>query len=330
MRVLVRGVALGALAASAACSLMDLSDLHTGAEAGGDDASPDVAGPVLVPAEGVYTYQDNLRSGTTSGSEIVSINAGAATSSSFDNPIFPGTVQHVSPGCWSITLEPVATSTTQGHVEIREFCAVNGALVDQSPATQISRYTFGNSTTTATTELTCGQNCVSLWPSPDAGSSNVHTCQGSTPVISSNVLFASSGTYDFVGYQDVTIGVQVISAFHATIHRVITPLSGQDGGFSISGTDDSEYWFDPATGMLVRWKRNVSLTTSIPPFGAVDYEERSDWLLTGMQPLPLPDAGVDASDADAGDDASIDASGDAPKDAPGDAPKDGPKDAPAQ
>ncbi len=298
---------------------MDLSDLRGDAavEAGANDVTNDVDTAVLVPAEGVYTYQDNLRNGTTSGSETVSINGDAATTTSYDNPIFPGTVTHVSPGCWSITLEPVASNATQGHTETREFCVVDGSLVDQSPATQVSRYTFGNATTTAITELQCGQNCASLWPSPQVGSSSVHTCQGSTPVVSTDVLFASSGAYTFVGYESVSVGVQMVNAFHATIHRVVSPLNGQDGGFAISGTDDSDYWFDPVSGMLLRWKRSVSLTTAIPPFGAVDYEERSDWLLTGLQPSPLPDAGADAT-TDAPDEATTDA----PKDAPKDSPKD--------
>jgi hypothetical protein len=77
--------------------------------------------------------------------------------------------------------------------------------------------------------------------------------------------------------------------------------------------------------MLLRWKRSVSLTTAIPPFGAVDYEERSDWLLTGMTPSPLPDGGADATT-----DASNEAAADAPNDAPQDAPKDSPKDTSGQ
>jgi hypothetical protein len=321
----MRSVTLVAVAAATACSLMDLDDLSAGSDTAPDvensDAGPPGA-PTLVPQEGVYTFQDNLRSGADSGSEIVSINAGAATATAYDDPIFPGTVTHGSPGCWSILLEPVTTNTTQGHSELRSFCAVGGVLVDQSPATQVSRYTFGTATTTAVTEVSCGQNCLSLWQTPDAGSSSFHTCSGSTPVVSTDVQFASSGAYTFQDFEALQIGAQSMNAFHAAIHRVISPLDAQDGGLAISGTDDSDYYFDPTSGMLLRWKRTVSLTTAIPPFGTVDYEEHSDWLLTGMQPAPLPDGGLDASvDADASD---------APIDAPSDTPKDAPKDTSGQ
>jgi hypothetical protein len=84
----------------------------------------------------------------------------------------------------------------------------------------------------------------------------------------------SSGSWRYVGPESVTIGGEVVDAWHIRQERTIS--GAQDG---IQATDA---WFRD-DGLLLRSERDIEVT-SPSPIGDVTYTESGSVELTGLEP----------------------------------------------
>jgi hypothetical protein len=329
-RITVGCAIAGALGA---CSLLvNLDTLQSDASAPPQDSSvdaplqdsgADALPPFLQPPEGTYLFRDNLldASSGTGGYSSLNVNGGGSTAYQQDAPLMMATVVHgvsgdANPFCWSFTITPVTWSDSgtaaQGHIETLTFCPSSSTLYGGGSASQATRFQLsGIGPANAFTTLQCSPDEEFIWTA-DAGDVSTHLCNGDTPVGTTPVDFTSSGTYAFVGYEVMPLDNHAqVPAFHGHIDRKITPQTALDAGLAVSGLDQSDFHFATDNGMLLEWQRTVTVTTNIGIYGAVVFQESSDWRIVDRTVTPLPDGGVDL---DAGADA-------APKDA---APKDAP------
>ena len=79
-----------------------------------------------------------------------------------------------------------------------------------------------------------------------------------------------------LGIEEVTVAGRPLQARHT---RWTTTFSGATKGTAV--VDD---WFDPATGLVLREKREIGLRVGSPFVGAVGYTDSSDFTLLSLTP----------------------------------------------
>lgn len=196
-----------------------------------------------LPAPGVYTYR-------TSGGE--GLNLVGMTRS------FPSsTSMIVADGrCAIVSWVPILQ-----HTEKTTVCnAPNGALTIPKLVTDES---IAGSTTTST--ITCPATAYLVPPAARPGQRWGVTCSLASP--SEKVAM----TGEALGRSTMVISGQSVPVMHA---RVTLDFDGAE-----RGTNPTDFWFVPDTGLIVREHETVGVTQ-----GSVRYSETMDATLTGLSP----------------------------------------------
>jgi len=196
-----------------------------------------------LPAPGVYTYR-------TSGGESLNL-VGVARS-------FPAsTAMIVNDGrCATVSWVPI----TQ-HTEATTVCnAPNGALTIPRLVTDES---IAGSTTTST--IDCPSTAYLLPPGARLGQRWGVTCSLANPAEKVGLVGQA------LGRSAMVVGGHPVSVTHARIDLTFTGAE--------HGTNPTDFWIVPSTGLIVRERETVGMTQ-----GGVHYTENMETTLTGLDP----------------------------------------------
>lgn len=211
-----------------------------------DERSPSSSSRAGLPAPGVYVYR-------TSGDEKLSL-AGISRTfpSASDMIVTNGT-------CSSMDWVPFEQHT-EGVMVCRQ---PDGALTMSQASSDES--IAGTSTTQVTH---CPSTAYFIPPDPHPGqrwSAICHTT-GQVDKIDGQVI----------GMSTVTVNGQTVPALHT---RINTLVSG-----NATGTDPTDYWVAPGTGLIYRQREEVSVSQSVGPLGSVHYTEEMAITLSSLLP----------------------------------------------
>ena len=196
-----------------------------------------------LPAPGVYTYR-------TTGGESLNLLGVART--------FPSsTSMIVADGrCATVSWVPI----TQ-HTEATTFCNTpDGALTVPKLVTDES---IAGSTTTST--ITCPASSYLLPPGAHHGQHWSATCSLASPA--EKIELAGQA----LGQSTIQVAGHSIPVVHA---RLMFTFTGSE-----HGTNPTDFWIVPSSGLIVREKETVAVTQ-----GSVRYNESMETTLTGLSP----------------------------------------------
>ncbi len=196
-----------------------------------------------LPAPGVYTYR-------TSGGESLNL-VGVARS-------FPSsTSMIVADGvCATVSWVPI----TQ-HTEATTVCnTVHGGLTIPKFVTNES---IAGSTTTST--ITCPSTAYLLPPEPHPGQRWGVTCALVSPAEKIDLKGQT------VGRSTVVVDGHRVSVMHTRVNLTFTGAE--------HGTNPTDFWVVPSTGLIVRERETVGVTQ-----GGVRYSENMETTLNGLAP----------------------------------------------
>jgi hypothetical protein len=214
------------------------------------------AAALLVPAVGVYTYD-------AQGSERLSL---LGTTQAWGDPM-PATVTRDERGCWTLRID-----LSTNHLQSATYCPAGRVLEEVAGSTR-QTFDFVAASVTDVTEFTCDPPSTLLRLDARVGESWRSACAGRSPERGTAVTSAGPTTY--LGRQRVRIGSTDVDALHYRIERT---LSGDQ-----RGTERTEAWFHPDTGLLLQEVRNVQVA-SPSPLGDVNYTEQGRFQLHSLTP----------------------------------------------
>lgn len=298
-------------------------------DAGGDadDAKAEQpAVPSLQAPPGLYQYRRNesnaVDAAVLTGGERYTLKLGA-TVIPVVTPylsVIPASVETVGP-CWRLRMDFIPADPKKGHVERMMFCPSGGRLLVSSDwNTQQVTLDFNFAVQNVLTTITCASTDTLIPAALLPGAMPPHSCAGKTDI---GLSFDDPATATFLGSEQVPLVSGAVPGYHVRLARKPSGsgLDSLNRKNQLSGAEDTDLWFDPTRGTVLRLRRRIDTTTvvAVPNLGDVEtrYEEASDWLIDSLTPAPAPDAGA----SDAASDATTDGPADAPKDAPADAPK---------
>ncbi len=199
-----------------------------------------------LPAPGVYAYK-------TSGSERLSL---AGISRSFP----PASDVIVTDAhCASMDWVPI-----DQHTEGIEVCRqTNGALTMSEASSTES--IAGASTSQV---IRCPDTAYFIPPDPHAGQRWYAVCHGPGQV--------DKVSGEVIGATTVSVDGQSMPAIHT---RINTAVSG-----NASGTDPTDYWVSPQTGLIFRQREQVNVSQSVGPLGSVHYSEEMAITMASLVP----------------------------------------------
>jgi hypothetical protein len=200
-----------------------------------------------LPTPGVYVYQ-------SSGSEKLSLAGISRTFPSASDMIVTDSK------CSSMDWVPF-----KQHIEGIQICRQPSGALTMSQASSVESIA-GVSTTQI---IRCPATAYFIPPSPHAGQHWSAVCHGPGQVdkISGEVI----------GTATLTVHGQTVSALHT---RINTAVSGDD-----TGTDPTDYWVSPETGLIYRQREVVSVSQSVGPLGAVHYNEEMAITMSSLLPV---------------------------------------------
>ncbi len=200
-----------------------------------------------LPAPGVYVYK-------TSGGEKLSL-AGISRS-------FPSASDMIvtDSKCSSMDWVPL-----RQHIEGVQICRQPDGALTMSQASSVESIA-GVSTTQI---IHCPRTAYFIPPDPQAGRRWSAVCHGPGQV--------DTITGDVIGTTALTVNGKVVSALHT---RINTAVSG-----NATGSDPTDYWVSPTTGLVYRQREVVSVSQSVGPLGSVHYSE--DMAITMSSLLPV-------------------------------------------
>ncbi len=196
-----------------------------------------------LPGPGVYTYR-------TSGGEGLSL-MGVGRS-------FPSTTSMIvaDDRCATVSWVPIAQ-----HTETTTLCAgANGAL---SIPRLVTDESIAGSTTTST--VLCPATAYLLPPSPRPGERWAVSCSLASPAEKVALVGEDVGT------STLRVGGRAVTVEHTRFDLTFTG--------SQQGTNPTDFWIVPSTGLIVREKESVAMSS-----GGVHYSEQMAATLAGLQP----------------------------------------------
>jgi hypothetical protein len=196
-----------------------------------------------LPSPGVYTYR------TTGGESLNLVGVARA---------FPATTSMIVDDgrCATVSWVPI----TQ-HTEATTVCnAPNGGLT--VPKLVTDEFIAGSSTTST---VTCPALSYLLPPDARPGQRWSATCSLASPA----EKIALQG--EALGPSTIEVGGRSVAVTHA---RIMLTFAGSE-----HGSNPTDYWIVPGTGLIVREKETVAMTQ-----GSVRYSEKMDATLTRMSP----------------------------------------------
>ena len=196
-----------------------------------------------LPAPGVYTYR------TTGGESLNLVGVSRSFPSSTSMIVADGR-------CATVSWVPI-----EQHTEATTVCnAPNGALTIPKLVTDES---IAGSTTTST--ITCPASTY-LWPSSALPGQRWHaTCTLDSPA--EKVVMAGRD----LGPSTMVVGGRAVSVEHT---RLLFTFAGNQ-----HGTNPTDFWIVPSTGLIVRELETVAMTQS-----GVHYTENMETTLTALTP----------------------------------------------
>jgi hypothetical protein len=196
-----------------------------------------------LPSPGVYLYR-------TDGGESLSL-MGMARS-------FPSTTAMIvtSGPCAQVSWVPV----TQ-HTEATTVCA--GAHGSLTVPRLVTHESIAGSDTTSTTE--CPATAYLLPPDPTAGQSWTATCTLQSPAEKVGLVGRT------LGQSTMTVAGQTVTVEHS---RLTFTYNGSE-----AGTNPTDFWVVPSTGLVVQEKEEVGVTS-----GGVHYSEDMTATLASLRP----------------------------------------------
>ncbi|MGO8872734.1 MAG: hypothetical protein ACLQPH_15280 [Acidimicrobiales bacterium] len=211
-----------------------------------DQRSARTEGDPRLPPPGVYRYR-------TSGDEVLSIGTFVRT--------FPTTTEMIvtDARCATVTWEPL-----EEHVEGLVECPLpDGAMV--MPSTFSDEQIAGIATSEV---IRCPSTTYFVPPGPTAGRRWYATCStsGQRVRVAGQVL----------GTGSVTVAGRKVPALHT---RLTLTFSGTE-----SGTNPTDYWVTPTTGLVLREQETVRVTQPTGPLGSVRYTEKMAIALQSEDP----------------------------------------------
>jgi hypothetical protein len=212
-------------------------------------------GSVLVPAEGVYSYEG-------SGTDRLSV----PPASQDQGPAMPGTVTHGKDGCWTFRID-----YSTKHWQSWRYCSTDGRLEEQGGQT-FQRWDLGFTTIDTTTTFECDPPVVTLRPAMEPDQSWRQSCSGTSTSIDGRTT--SAGPMRFVGTERLTIGDKQVDAYHFRQRR---NLEGAQ-----TGSVQSEIWFG-TDGLPLRNERHTEVHSD-SVVGDVVYTEDGTFTLTSLRP----------------------------------------------
>ena len=221
-----------------------------------DDHNGSGSASLLRPEAGVYTYD-------ATGTEQLSL---LSTSQAWGNPV-PGTVTTDDRGCWTIRFD-----FSTNHTQATTYCPAGRVLQERTGSTS-QTFDFVAASVTDVTDFVCDPPGQLIRLDATAGQTWPQSCVGRSPARGTQVT--SAGTNTYLGREQLRIGGTTVRALH---YRVDRDLSGDQ-----KGTERTELWFHPDTGLTLRETRRVRVA-SPSPIGDVIYTEEGTFTLTSLVP----------------------------------------------
>ncbi|MHB1518685.1 MAG: hypothetical protein ACYCVN_04745 [Acidimicrobiales bacterium] len=200
-----------------------------------------------LPVAGVYRYR-------TTGGEQLSVGA--------INRAFPPTTEMIvtDATCSTMKWEPLVQ-----HMEGVVVCPAVGGGTTLSAA--LSQETIAGTQTTES--ILCPRGTFFLPPHPAVGERWTDVCQSAHQRVDlvGQVLGSSS----------VAVGKRLLPALHT---RIALTFSGSE-----TGTNPTDYWLSPGSGLVLRQRESVDLSQQAGPLGEVRYTESMAISLDSTTPL---------------------------------------------
>jgi hypothetical protein len=200
-----------------------------------------------LPEPGVYVYQ-------TRGGEQLNLPGMSRSFPSASNLIV------TDPRCASMEWAPIEEHT-EGLVVCRQ---PDGALV-MTEATSLESMA-GVRTTQV---IRCPSTAYFVPPSPGAGARWYAVCHGPGQV--------DKLTGEVIGPTTLVVDGHRVPVLHTRLNFTV---SGQE-----SGTNPTDYWVSPVTGLILRQRESVSVSQAAGPLGSVHYNEEMAITMTSLSPV---------------------------------------------
>jgi len=225
---------------------MGQAEQRLGAQGGGASGA--------LPKPGVYEYRG-------SGTERLSL----PPLSQAEGPIMPGTVTLSGADCWVFRID-----YSTHHWQTWDYCR-HGGETWEAGGRSWQLWTIGPLDETNTSDFTCAPRTMSLPATAVPGQRWQGRCVGTNTAVAGKTL--SAGPYRFIGLTSVSVaGTQV----HAAEFLRLRTESGAQ-----KGSERDEVWLDAATGLPVRLRQDITVTTNTP-FGTSTYTQSGVFALVSL------------------------------------------------
>lgn len=208
------------------------------------------------PAPGVYLY-----AGT--GVDKLSL----PPLSQAQGPTMPATVTEAAGGCWTYRID-----YSTHHWQTWDYCLRGGDLV-QTGGRFWQLWNVGPLGITNLTALTCDPPAMVLPARVTPGQKWATGCSGTSTAVRGTM--ENAGTLEYLGPASVTIAGRAVTAEHFVETRTDTG--------SQRGVERYETWLAPGTGLPLRLRQSIGVTTKTA-FGTSNYTQSGDLTLTSLTP----------------------------------------------
>jgi hypothetical protein len=206
------------------------------------------------PAPGVYEYRG-------SGTESLSV----PPITQREGPLMPGTVTLQGANCWVLRID-----YSTHHWQTYDYCR-HVADTWEAGGQTWDLVAIGPINVTNLATLTCVPGTMLLPANAVPGQEWHGRCSGTSTAVSGTVV--SAGPYRYLGPATVSVGGRQVQTVKFLRLRT-------DSGPQV-GTERTELWLDPATGLPVRLRQSITVHTKTP-FGNSDYTQSGDLALVSM------------------------------------------------
>ncbi len=210
------------------------------------------------PARGVYDYAG-------SGTEHLTL----PPLTQGEGPTIPGTVTLEGSNCWVFRVD-----YSSHHWQTWDYCRHGGDTWEAGGQTW-QLWAIGPLNETDLSTFSCAPRTMSLPAAAVPGDQWEGRCTGTGTAVKGRTL--SRGPYRFIGLTTLALGGHPVQA--AEVLRRRTDTGAQHG------TEWAEVWLDAATGLPVRLRQRIEVTTDTP-FGSSTYTQSGVFTLTSLVAHP--------------------------------------------
>jgi hypothetical protein len=208
------------------------------------------------PAPGVYQY-------TGSGTETLS----APPLSQPEGPSMPGTVTLQGAGCWVFRID-----YSTHHWQTWGYC-LHGSDAWEAGGQTWQLWSIGPIQVKNLSSFSCSPRTMALPAAAAPGERWAGRCTGTNTAVKG--VTVSDGPYQFVGLVTMSVGGSQVKAAHFL--RLRTDSGAQ------RGRERSDIWLDAGTGLPLRVRQDVKVTTATS-FGTSTYTQVGVFTLASLAP----------------------------------------------